>query len=84
MSTIVLREDIGLDLIVINGTTYVTAALVLKHMQIAVASAPRDAVYLLASGYTCLAIGDTHFPLTHAHLKEVAAVLGMPMRGAPA
>lgn len=81
MTTIVLREDIGLDLAVINGTTYVTAALVLKGMQVAVASGPRASVHLLASGHPCLAIGGTHFPLAYAHLKEAAALLGMPVQG---
>lgn len=80
-----LREDIGLDLVVTNSTTgYVTAAITLRGMQVAVASAPRDQVQVLAAGTPCLAVGGAHFPLAFAHLKWVADVLGMPVRGVAA
>lgn len=82
MSTLPLREDIGLDLVLTISTTgYVTAAITLRGMHIAVASAPRDQVHVLASGAPCLAVGGTHFPLAFAHLKEAATALDMTVRG---
>jgi hypothetical protein len=85
MSTLTLREDIGLDLSVTNSTTgYVTAAMVLRGMQIAIASASRDQVHVLADGAPCLAVGGAHFPLAFTHLKWAAATLGMSVRGVTA
>lgn len=82
MNRLPLREDIGLDLVVMNSANgFVTAALVLRGMHVAVASAPRDQVHVIASGAPCLAIGDAHFPLAFGHLKWAADVLGMIVRG---
>lgn len=82
MSTLPLREDIGLELSVTNSTTgYVTAALILRGMHVAIASAPRDQVHVIACGAPCLAIGGAHFPLAFGQLKWAADVLGMTVRG---
>lgn len=82
MSTLPIREDIGLDLVVTNSSTgYVTVLLVLRGMHVAVASAPRGHVKAIASGSPCLAIGGAHFPLAYAHLKWAAETLGMTVRG---
>lgn len=85
MSTLPLREDIGLDLVVTSSTTgYVTAALTLRGMHIAVASAQRCQVHVLASGAPCLAVGGAHFPLAFSHLKWASHELGLPVTGAAA
>lgn len=82
MNTLPLREDIGLDLVVTNSTTgYVTAALVMRGMHVAIVSAPREQVHVIASGAPCLAIGGAHFPLAFGQLKWAAEVLGMTVRG---
>lgn len=82
MSTLPIREDMGLDLVVTNSTTgYVTAALVLRGIHVAIASAPRDHVQVIASGSPCLAVGGAHFPLGFGQLKWAAEVLGMNVRG---
>lgn len=82
MSTLALREDIPLDLTVVNSESgYVSVALSLAGMTIAMASAKRDQVYVLASGAPCVAVGGAHFPLAFSHLKWAADVLGVPVRG---
>ncbi|WP_199098982.1 hypothetical protein [Dyella sp. ASV21] len=81
MTTLELRDDAALCLSVTAGPNWVTATLVFGGMHIGTASAPRDEVFLLASGCPCLAVGCAHFPLAYIHLKELSVAMDMPIRG---
>jgi hypothetical protein len=81
VSELTLNDAERLVLVVTSGASVVMASLVLKGMTVVTAVAPRDSVLVLASGVPCLAVGGTHFPLAYGHLKDVAAILDMPVRG---